>query len=1642
MSIESFSPPSSKKPRPEQKIRIGLVDVSDLKKKRAYDISRKELDTAKGELKWYSMRKIWKYNLARTYYENRARIEAEKRIDREGTTFTDAEGASDDEKKIMHQEAVGAIVDRFTRGKDVSDNRLIRDSIGETKDNLQSTNSQAEQEIRQLALKYGTAVPFDSSAQTNFARESETLLKKYKLGGSGVDYANNLLEAVHQIQQAVLEGVSRDQLDKDIEIVVGKAKAGIESRVNVDTFDRIIDKCRSTRLGASLANEATITLAVASALHGAGTRLGMAVVNSKVMAVLSFGGTAAVGALWAAKREATNMKKDRAQHMEQRARGGEIDPNNGTRRQEMEKTMYATKSAEDLMSAIRSSLYELDAKGSPLLNPDGSRALKKGLDQRDIEATLRAIADAEKRSQYTDAGNIFMNYSGEVSLERERTNFLATCSDARDDIQALLSGTPTLMHASSTQMSKSPEQYMTDELDRLSKDVSNSLDGEMALKDRIFEKMKNKSVRRAGGIGFGVGLLFGSVVQEAYAAASDSQVGLVDILRGHHVSGESSRSFLAYLFGGEGATTLLAGGATHNFIPVPGHTYTLPSGVDFTPAGGTYNLTRGGDVLASGITFEPSGELTNASKAILAGEGILPTDVVVPGTPTTTTISADAWANAEGTPVHREFWYDNNTPKPKFEENELRLQWGGNKGAGPNGEIVLSVKDMIQGRSVHAGNVANINPFEKLKVFVSVSQGTQMHPVMLDVLPNGDIVIDPATHPEVAQLFHKGANGKMVFDGKFVEVAEVHGSIDAGKPVNMRPVATLVGDGSIKEITTTIPGADKTVTTIPIPVGDDGLPGIVPPPIPVVGRSPLEKLKYAKGKIPSHEVTHLASIEPVREFIPGYYYGSNFSPEEIARQFEAEGRSFDSYERRGKEFFYKGTDKRVERNISRERERIRAYLDAQSPEYRVRLEALRSQITGMDSKCRLSINIPARMEALQLEGLLNQYLHQTDKDGKPTEPSLFEVNVLVNRKESEQPDKSVEIIQKWQAAHPEIKVNLLDIAFADTEGCVGLARKMLTDISLMRSLERTSQDGPLYIETEDADVVSMDRRMVAQLVRKFDESPEIDVLRGIQDRQPEILQENALLFFSRRMSDFSELALRNPKIRSKKPSENDFVWNKVISGGWNTAYTAETYAQVGGYDATARIGEDMEMGKRISILRGDWSKDGTFDYNVDTAKTSGLRANSSPRRYIQELLTGTFSYDVSSFEDQSLKTKTIPELMESIKKFATVKPEHLPHYQSVVTGVVSFIRGNNPQQWIPMVRNVLRNIGLREGDYEMNDEGVVLRPEALSRIEIHINNYKQRGKAEFGYRRQTSNLARQTSQEDSGESDVSNSSKLEEFVEEVDRGAREQIAAQFDEVVRSKRRSGETMGGFLLRKLGAFATFPIAGIIGASDATSRRLERGVSNLLERARKWQRRYPQAKEGTRVGNAIARVEGLLGRKSRSDSEPVPSGQPGEGGRENRQSRVPEGWVNRIRLDNVGGYARRGATPRESERQQRLQRRMTKAIFRRSFEFLARSAGRGGSAMTVEDLLSDGGLGSRSINAPDLESNPETAGLYRGLLQLQENFERSFRDLRISDGQIKRVTRSFEGETIRAYVERLSSQLIMAKDGYDQKRKQEKA
>jgi len=285
----------------------------------------------------------------------------------------------------------------------------------------------------------------------------------------------------------------------------------------------------------------------------------------------------------------------------------------------------------------------------------------------------------------------------------------------------------------------------------------------------------------------------------------------------------------------------------------------VPDGTTFTPDGhGGYALMQGKEVLADHLRFDSHGQFTPDSLKALGAHGIHASHTVdVFNTHAEGQVTPQQYlANHHELNAHhvsRELWYDNDTPKPVFDKNELKLWWGGahNTGIDADGKYTFSVEHMLKGGSYHNGLSAHAKELYEghhLKMLLSVSHDSQATPIEVPIDADGNVHIDPTTEP--GKHLFSTVNGKAHFLGRFAEVAQMTGA-DTHGTEHVKILATYEGKGldHLKDTITTHHAVPHNILTGP---SSHKVPFVWDPPLPIplFYRTPLEPMTGLRPPVP------------------------------------------------------------------------------------------------------------------------------------------------------------------------------------------------------------------------------------------------------------------------------------------------------------------------------------------------------------------------------------------------------------------------------------------------------------------------------------------------------------------------------------------------------------------------------------------------------------------------------------------------------------------------------------------------------------------------------------------------------------------------------------------------------------------------
>lgn len=1203
--------------------------------------------------------------------------------------------------------ARGATISRFQSEYD----EMVHSTAGERRQEL-ADDSQFGQAMRQLIRRYAAGeVASPEALQEEKGRILESLSESgadRDAIGEGKVRIDNLLQIAESVKGAVENGESIDRVMEGMKIYSGESRSGVRTEAHLGKIDQAVEKLQKSKIG-SLVGPETVSLAAAVGLGVA--RVGR---GSLMRAFAVTGVPGLIGGVFAGVRENKRVKEERAIHAREIAQGG-IVADEG-RRAQMEKTRYETVTAKHLTESLNEAFNKEDFTPEELQN------------------AYQALAEADVRIRLSDAKSIdLISFSSVGEVEAERFELDLARARAKVELQRRLGDLPEDFRTSlGIQQGDTAEQALA-----RSTDLLTSLAQDISAKDEAFAKLRKKRVAAAAATGFATSLTIGIAAQEGIAFLNSSYDGLLEhYLHGGNSSSDGTQTVLEGMFHEQDATThtnIIEASSTYAQHDIGDHSslLELPDNYSISnnPDGTVNILAPDGSIFADNIKFEADGSLTTASIDALHDKGGLIADLSHTATNTQTTVHdltvseyIDHYS-ADTTQVTRDFWYDNDTDA--FDMNELGLHWAGDGGQGADGSFSLSVATMDADGSFHGIDTTSWAEQAQngtLKFAVSASIDNQDQVFMLDVAPDGSITI-PADHP-AAQLFSVNEAGQAEFHGGYGEVVEMHGADEAGI-THMSPLATIEGDDSIS----TIPTEVETITEQNVPKWS-----ITPPDIENVVDVPARTVEGFGGPVvvPRRPLERLG-ISPRQDRDPFVYdYGPSRSMVQMREWLRSMGgpRTRRQIGNSPASMTWVEADgSPVERSVERERSTIANYLNSQfsnNPEYQRRISNIAASLGLMNNDCRVSVNVPAWMEEANLDRLLNQYIDQTDNNGNPLDPSLFEINILVNRKTGAPEDRSVQVIEnfieEYARQHGGVRPNVhyANVEIEPANANVGFVRKLLTDAVLQRSLGRDAQSQPLYIESEDADLMEVDKRTIFNLISKLDRNPHLDAVRGNEGRVPSIIKDNALLLMRRNAWEVFLFNARQKRFRNPEhPSWNSFA-NRTITGGWNCGYSAEAYAMIGGYKP-AQIGEDTSIGERISMMRGD----GSYP-NLETIGSVPSRTESSPRRFIHEIIQREPAYNNfgEDSNEETIREASLPDLMNRISEYANITDNNKATFEGEAQMFHSWSRRATPtlEDAKEMTRRIMRSVGYRQGDYVF--EGDTIRIVNWDNVKRNIENYR------------------------------------------------------------------------------------------------------------------------------------------------------------------------------------------------------------------------------------------------------------------------------------------------------------------------------
>lgn len=1106
-------------------------------------------------------RRIWYGNIARDFYLERYTREARQQIIESGNLFVNEVSSND---VVSDQNMREAVTQRFV--SEYED--LIRQD--ETKVELSDDGEQGEFKdvIKSLIARYARGELDDDSFQEEklrvlHAEVADKGNRDYLKSGSL--FADNLLDIARQVRARCDHDSGQANVDvlvDSIRVTSGEAKVGASTEVRRTAVDRIIEKTSGV-----FVNEATVGAVVAASMSlakGSGYSLVGAVTRSATLGA----GSGIIAGL----RENARFKEERLLHSRDVAMGRSFDTNN--RRDQLAEAMYFARSASDIRSSI-----------DDILDQE-TGAVRDNFDEDDFRAGLNAITDVKSRIAISDREKVdLIRFSSTETIETERLEVMI----------ALAKGTARLREWFDNQSDQVKQSLLAgkndfDEIMQATLSVAETnLITDISAKDKLFAKMKRKRIAKMATAAALVGSAVGLASQEVSASMSDSTQGMLERLWQDNpdYSNLASQTTLDRFFHAEP----FHAGFAYEYIPLTGSNQVIGTNGGSTGSfeidqafavsqnGNTFDITTPEGNVISGVGFDHDGTLDSASLRLLTDNNIKvghSTSLIEHETTTQVDVDVEGLIKNhenEFTRITRDGWYDNDTPKPIFDYNELRVHWGGQGGTGidADGNFVYDVSHMTRDGSWHGSeSVAWQDAAQQgnLKIAISLDAKNQNNVLMVDVNEYGQAVIDKDS---MAGRAFDVRDGRAVFIGKYAEVSEITG-VDSSGVVHTKPLATDVGRGLGQMQDTIVTKYSEVLNHYsfeyiqppPVMVEPDVLPV---PNIPIVPRETLTPWRvgrreqyrpyYGEYRLSPEEEQYYAS-----ERSPRLNRDPNaiLNPNEELRWFRSELRK-----RRGRSYV------REIDNIINDTEELKKL----PPEL----------------KTIYTIPVAAVQEHDNIYKVLSLYAQQ-DRDAIDKSTILLHLNWLgdqiSNRKQARNIQKTRSEIERAKNAFPHLNIAVIETEYDREQvdrnggGIIGHVAKKMIDTALL-SVEsamrgnRINKNQDVLIVRNDADMMGMARNHMRQMQKSLDANRGTDVFKGST--------RFGTPFFER-YPGFGIVTNFSSALSVASSAEGN-----IHIGGANFGIRASTMAAIGGVGFDERssytgVGsDDVGLGQRIMSAR-------------------------------------------------------------------------------------------------------------------------------------------------------------------------------------------------------------------------------------------------------------------------------------------------------------------------------------------------------------------------------------------------------------------------------------------------------------------------
>ena len=797
-----LTPIPSDKPKSKEdsgKIDVHIVNISDQVRREAQDIARSRLTADKndpGEQNKVrrTFKRIFMYGYFEGYYFN-------KYFKEELT-------------KLLEEDSNGKTVERFESGA------VRKNRSHEYEEDVVGNNT--SEEFKKLMIDFSldkiTPAAFDIQKHKIISQlYRESSIPKGR--DSYERFEDNISKYIDQIKLLLGLGKSEDDIRELISIKIGLAKDLLETKGHLSGIDRTMEKLRNrnTRLASIFPSETSIAVAIPLF-----TQLSKSALESRAIAVLSFGSSALISTAYAGFRENQRMKRDRQLNLRQLS-SGEISPsditNDEKRRQELQPTLHSFMSIPEKQQELDEIMEQLTL----LSAEDNATTFDENKKRQVRELIGKALVISAEFNSRVDLsilkGTDLLAYSSPKTMQEEFQQMYSTTRLLDNNINHDAFYIEAVKQAFEKDIRKDfnikdgidiTEQqailYKQVLLNKLSEGIRGQIENDLKSTNKEFNSVKNKRVLTFMGKNLATGLLIGGVV----SAIAYELISLRDHAPNIEISKNISRKIKESL------------SKKREIIQTKFATFDVPKGVHYTVVNSQatifnsqgkafpLNLNREGL-----LTQEAISKMRN-SKFATVQQGFVSTNVVQE---TQRRVNLNSYllskAGSKGrVNVERSMWWDNNNKPGVNTQNELGIHWGSDSGYTKNGDVVFNIMSMTNSGSFEGTRRLAVNRLIQsgnIKCWISATRGTQATPYTFNVSSNGNIII-PKDSP-VSKLF-TNVNGHAVFHGAFVETVQTLGRTKNGTVIG-NPIATYIGGNNTNTLTTVIKTAKDAVKKSP-----------------------------------------------------------------------------------------------------------------------------------------------------------------------------------------------------------------------------------------------------------------------------------------------------------------------------------------------------------------------------------------------------------------------------------------------------------------------------------------------------------------------------------------------------------------------------------------------------------------------------------------------------------------------------------------------------------------------------------------------------------------------------------------------------------------------------------------------------------